>query len=163
MLKKGLSQHLIKDKNLLRKIVRLSNVSSDDVVVEIGAGHGDLTEAIAEKAGYVYAVELDRTFGSYLELLKERFRNVEIIYGDILEFFFAEFKKERNIKVIGNIPYKITGPIVIKILKERSAIDSAFLTMQKEIALRIASKPFARTYGAISAITCREKEDAPRQ
>ena len=71
MLKKSLSQHLIKDKNLLSKIVRVSNITKDDVVVEIGAGQGDLTGYIAEKAGLLYAIEFDASFRQYLELLEK--------------------------------------------------------------------------------------------
>lgn len=153
MLKKSLSQHLIKDKNLLSKIVRVSNITKDDVVVEIGAGQGDLTGHIAEKAGLLYAIEFDASFRQYLELLEKRYNNVKVVYGDILKIPFLQFKKEKDIKIIGNIPYKITGPIIIKLLNERAVIDSAFLTMQKEIAQRIASSPCNRTYGGLS-VSC---------
>ena len=151
MLKKGLSQHLIKDKNLLRKIVRLSGIGDEDVVVEVGAGHGDLTRHLAEKAKSLYAVEIDLSFKQYLEPLERELDNVRIIYGDFLKIPLAQFKENRNIKIVGNIPYKITGPIVVKILKERANLESAHLMMQKEIAQRIVSKPHKRSYGALSA------------
>ncbi|MCX5804163.1 MAG: 16S rRNA (adenine(1518)-N(6)/adenine(1519)-N(6))-dimethyltransferase RsmA [Proteobacteria bacterium] len=152
MLKKSLSQHLIKDKNIINKMVKMSRIGEEDVVVEVGAGHGDLTRCLIEKAGYVYAIELDRTFRQYLEPLEKEHKNIRVIFGDFLEIPFLQFKKGKKIKVIGNIPYKITGPILFKILEERVAVDSAFLTMQKEIGQRIVSKPFSRTYGALSAI-----------
>ena len=158
MLKKSLSQHLLKDKNLLNKIVRLSNITKDDVVVEIGAGQGDLTRHIAEKAGFLYAIELDGSFSQHLNLLEERYSNVKVIYGNILKIPFISLRKNGNLKIIGNIPYKITGPIVIKILKERSVIESAFLTMQKEIAQRIVSSPCNRAYGALS-VNCQILSD----
>ncbi len=151
MLKKGLSQHLITDKNLLRKIVRLSGVNGDDTAVEIGAGHGDLTRCLAEKAKSLYAVELDRSFSQYLEPLEREFSNVRIVYDDFLSLPLVKFRREKKIKVVGNIPYKITGPIVVKILKERAVVESAHLLMQKEIAQRIVSKPHRKEYGSLSA------------
>ena len=151
MLKKGLSQHLIKDKNLLRKIVRLSGVTGEDTIVEIGAGHGDLTRCLADKAKSLCAVELDRSFSRYLDPLEREFDNVRIVYGDFLKTPLAQFREEKNIKVVGNIPYKITGPIVVKILKERAVVESAHLLMQKEIAQRIVSKSHRKEYGALSA------------
>jgi 16S rRNA (adenine1518-N6/adenine1519-N6)-dimethyltransferase len=150
MLKKSLSQNLIKDKNLLRKIVHSANITKEDVVVEIGAGHGDLTAQIAEKAGCLFAIELDSSFARYLDSIENKYDNVKIIYGDCLKIPLKQFWKEKNIKIVANIPYKITGPIIFKILSERAVIDSAFLTVQKEIGQRIASSSHCRTYGAPS-------------
>lgn len=152
MLKKSLAQHLIKDKNIMNKMVRLSRIDKDDVVVEIGAGHGDLTRCLIEKAGFVYAIELDRTFRQYLEPLEEKTGNVKVIFGNFLDIPLLQFRKGKNIKIMGNIPYNITGPILFKILEERTIIESAYLTMQKEIALRLVGKPFTRIYGALSVI-----------
>ena len=152
MLKKSLSQHLIKDKNITGKMVRASGVGPGDTVVEIGAGHGDLTRSLCEKAGFVYAVELDRTCAAYLEPLGQECANLKVVFGDILKTPLAPFMGEGCLKVIGNIPYQITAPIIFKILGERRIIDSVCLTMQKEIALRIVSKPYTRTYGALSAV-----------
>jgi 16S rRNA (adenine1518-N6/adenine1519-N6)-dimethyltransferase len=151
MLKKSLSQNLIKDKNLLRKIVHSANITKEDTVVEIGAGHGDLTAQIAEKAGFLYTIELDASFAEHLDLIEEKYGNVKVIYGDCLKIPLAKFRKEKNLKIVANIPYKITGPIIFKILAERSVVDSAFLTVQKEIAQRIVSKSHCKTYGAPSA------------
>lgn len=150
MLKKSLSQNLIKDKNLLRKIVNSANITNDDIVVEIGAGHGDLTAQIAEKAGLLYAIELDGSFAEHLDLIEQRYSNVRVIYGDCLQIPLAQFKQEKNLKIVANIPYKITGPIIFKILRERAVVDSAFLTVQKEIAQRIVSNSHCRAYGAPS-------------
>ncbi|HEY3275380.1 MAG TPA: 16S rRNA (adenine(1518)-N(6)/adenine(1519)-N(6))-dimethyltransferase RsmA [Syntrophorhabdaceae bacterium] len=154
MLKKSLSQHLIRDKNITAKLVKAAGVEATDTVVEIGAGHGDLTGPLCEKAGFVYAVELDRTCAEYLETLQKKYKNLEVIFGDILKTPLAQFKREKRLKIVGNIPYQITAPIIFKILEERTIIESVYLTMQKEIALRIASPPFSRAYGAISAV-CR--------
>jgi 16S rRNA (adenine1518-N6/adenine1519-N6)-dimethyltransferase len=150
MLKKSLSQNLIKDKNLLRKIVHSANITKEDVVVEIGAGHGNLTEQLAEKSGFLYTIEIDSSFSMYLDLLEEKYSNVKVIYGDCLKIPLAQFRKEKNLKIVANIPYKITGPIIFKIISERSVVDSAFLTVQKEIAQRITSNSHCKTYGAPS-------------
>jgi 16S rRNA (adenine1518-N6/adenine1519-N6)-dimethyltransferase len=152
MLKKSLSQHLIKDKNITEKMVKVTNIDRSDTVIEVGAGHGDLTRAICRKAGHVYAIELDRTCAEYLEPLEREYANLTVIFGDILKTQLARFKGQKNLKIVGNIPYQITAPILFKILEERSIIESAYLTMQKEIALRIVSKSSLKTYGSLSAV-----------
>ena len=85
MLKKGLSQHLIKDRNILDKIVSLTSICRDDVVVEIGPGQGDLTHCIAERAGLVYAIEIDGSLKPYLDDVEKTYRNVKVIYDDFLD------------------------------------------------------------------------------
>ncbi len=152
MLKKSLSQHLIKDKNILNKIVRMSGIVKNDVVVEIGPGHGDLTRCIAEKAGIVHAIEIDRSFKVYLDKVEETYRNAHVIYGDFIKVPLNNFNFDQKIKIMGNIPYKITAPILFKLIDERSAIKNAHITVQREIAERIVSKPRRRTYGALSVI-----------
>jgi 16S rRNA (adenine1518-N6/adenine1519-N6)-dimethyltransferase len=152
MLKKGLSQHLIKDRNILNKMVRLAQVGRDDIVVEIGAGHGDLTKALAEKAGHVYAIEIDTSLRKYLDPLTDQYKNLKIIYGNVLDVPLAQFSRGNGIRVVANIPYKITAPILFKLIGERPVITSAYLTVQREIGERIASKPFNRSYGALSVI-----------
>jgi 16S rRNA (adenine1518-N6/adenine1519-N6)-dimethyltransferase len=152
MLKKSLSQHLMKDKNLIDKMVRLAGIGKDDVVLEIGAGQGDLTRCLAERAGHVFAVELDQCFGEYLLTLEGRYGNVRVVFGDFLSLSLDQFRGRKDIKVVGNIPYKITGPIVMKVLEERGVVETAHFTMQKEIAQRIVSRTRHRTYGALSVI-----------
>jgi len=152
MLKKSLSQHLIKDKNILKKMVSLAQVGRDDVVVEIGAGHGDLTKALVEKAGHVFAIELDTSLRNHLDPLADQYKNLKVIYGNVLDIPLAQFSAGKGIKVVANIPYKITAPILFKLIAERPVVKSAHLTVQREIGERIASKPFNRSYGALSVI-----------
>jgi 16S rRNA (adenine1518-N6/adenine1519-N6)-dimethyltransferase len=154
MLKKSLSQNLIKDKKVLAKMVQSAGVTKDDIVVEIGAGHGDLTRAICDAAGRVYSIELDNSFRRYLEPLEEEHKNLRVIFDDVLEVPFSRFSSEKKVKVIGNIPYKITGPILFKIIEERAFVESAYLTTQKEIGQRIVSLSHKRSYSALSVI-CR--------
>lgn len=135
-------------------MVQSSNVTKDDIVVEIGAGHGDLTRAICNAAGRVYSIELDGSFKRYLEPLEEEYENLTVFFDDILEVPFSRFGTEKKVKVIGNIPYKITGPILFKIIEERAFVESAYLTTQKEIGQRIVSVSHRRSYSALSVI-CR--------
>ncbi len=158
MLKKRFSQNLIKDGNILRKMVSLAGISDDDTVVEIGAGRGDLTSAIARLARKVIAIEVDRDMIPYLEILASEdaaqggFSNLEILFCDIMTVDLARFAAGRRIKVMGNIPYGITGPIIFKLIGERAYIESACLTVQKEIGDRITAKPGTRAYGSLSVI-----------
>lgn len=152
MLKKKFSQHLIKDKNLIKKIVNATDIGKEDTVIEIGAGQGDLTEYIAKKARYVYAIEVDKGFKENLQAIGKRHENISIIYNDVLKIPFTNLCKTERCKIIGNIPYNITGPILFKTLKERESIESAYFTIQKEVALRIISPHGKRIYGALSAI-----------
>jgi 16S rRNA (adenine1518-N6/adenine1519-N6)-dimethyltransferase len=151
-LKKSLSQHLLKDKNLLNKLVKLAGIGPDDVVVEIGAGKGDLTRCIIPRARFVHAIELDKQFKGPLEALEHLFPNVKVTFDNFLNLPLRPFVKGHRIKVMGNIPYNITGDILFKLLSEMDVIESAHLTMQKEVGERLASKPCSRSYGALSVI-----------
>jgi len=152
MLKKRFSQNLIKDKNIIKKIVNAMDIGGNDIIIEIGAGQGDLTEYIAKKVRYVYAIEIDKSFKRNHYAIEKEYRNISFIYDDVLKISFASFCKTENCKVIGNIPYNITGPILFKAFNEREYIESAYFTIQKEVALRIVSPPGKRIYGALSVI-----------
>lgn len=154
MLKKGLSQHLLKDGNTLRKMVRIAGVGPADAVVEIGAGYGDLTRVLAKAARRVTAVEIDRDCMASLKVLEGEMGNLTVVSGDFLALSLAGLAGSEKVRVVGNIPYKITGPILGKILGERHVIKSAHLTVQKEIGERVAAGPGSRTYGALS-VNCR--------
>ena len=151
-LKKSLSQHLLKGENVLRKIVRISDVRGEDTVVEIGAGTGGLTRFLAERAGIVYAIEIDESFRPFLDPLRDDFENLRIIYGDFLRIPLSSFASRSPLKVVGNIPYRITGPLIIKLIKERTYVESAFLTVQKEVGERIKASPRTKQYGSLSVL-----------
>ncbi len=151
-LKKSLSQHLLKDKNLLNKLVKLAGIGPEDVVVEIGAGQGDLTRALAARARFVHAVELDKDFRGALEPLERLFPNVTVTFDTIFNVPLRSFAGDKRIKVIGNIPYGITGDILFKLLSEMDVVESAYLTVQKEVGERLVSKSCSRSYGALSVI-----------
>ncbi len=152
MLKKGLGQHLLKDGNLLEKMVRLAGIGDRDVVVEIGPGEGDLTRRLAAKAAVVYAVELDESFREILGRLEGEQPRVRLVFSDVLRVRFADFASGGAVTVMGNIPYYLTGELLFKLLFEKSSAKAGFLTMQKEVAQRIVSASHSRSYGALSVI-----------
>ncbi len=152
VLKKSLGQHLLKDKNLLRKMVRQAGVGRGDVVVEIGPGHGDLTRIIAPQVRSVCAIEIDERWREILRDVTGEHPNVEIVFRDVLEVGFSDFARDARVVVMGNIPYNITGEILFKILSEKASIKGAYLTMQKEVAERLVARSHSRTYGALSVV-----------
>lgn len=151
--KKSLGQNFLVDKNIRNKIINCCQFKESDTVLEIGAGRGELTRLIAEKAGKVYAVEIDYFLS---KCLKESFKNnagVKIINQDILKFNLKKCfgrNKNKSIKVVGNIPYYITTPIIAHLLKFKYNISVIFLTVQKEFAGRMAARPGSKDYGSFS-------------
>jgi 16S rRNA (adenine1518-N6/adenine1519-N6)-dimethyltransferase len=150
--KKSLGQNFLVDKNIQRKIINACAFKPTDVALEIGAGAGELTALIAERVNKVYAVEIDQRL---YPVLKDRFkgcRKVEIINADILKTDLKKYAAQKlgRIKVIGNIPYYITTPIIGHLFKFRDKIKNIFLTVQKEFALRIAAGPGSKDYGSFS-------------
>lgn len=153
MFKKRLGQHFLFDPSILHRIINIAQITSDDTVVEIGPGAGRLTKMIAEVAKEVIAIELD--LGLY-EKLKEdikdikKFNNIELIHGDALKY---PYEKLKPFKVVANIPYYITTPIIFRLLEASQKIknlESITLTIQKEVAQRIVAKPCTKDYGVLS-------------
>lgn len=157
-LAKNLGQNFITDRNVLEKIADGARIESDDLVIEIGPGIGVLTAEAAERAGRVCAVEIDKRLIPILNDTLAEYDNIEIINRDILKTDIKELiieqKEMHGIKggvhIIGNLPYYITTPIIMKILEEGVPADSITVMMQKEVADRIRSGPGSRVYGAIS-------------
>ena len=123
-----------------------------DVVLEIGAGRGEITGLIARKAGFVYALEIDASLCKILKSGLAGLENVEALKGDILKFDFKNFfsKVNKKVKVVGNIPYYITTPIIERLLEYREKISSVFIMVQKEFALRAVSGPGSKVFGSLS-------------
>jgi 16S rRNA (adenine1518-N6/adenine1519-N6)-dimethyltransferase len=150
--KKSLGQNFLFDKNIQRKIISALDLKPSDIILEIGAGRGELAALIAKEAAKVYALELD---SSLCTILKENLKlhsNAEIINKDILKInlgrYFSHLKKK--IKVFGNIPYYISSPIIECLLKARRKIEVIFLTVQKEFAQRAVAQPGSGDLGAFS-------------
>ena len=150
--KKRLGQNFLIDKNIQNKIIHACNFRSSDTVLEIGAGRGELTGLIAKQVNKVYAFEIDRGLCCILKDNLINHKNVAIINKDFLKFDLREYfkKSDHNIKVIGNIPYYITTPIIEYLLKYKHNLEIIFLTVQKEFALRMLSKAGNKDYGSFS-------------
>jgi len=152
--KKRLGQNFLKDKNIQGKIIRSCSLSGEDIVLEIGAGLGDLTSRLALAAKEVYALEIDRHLIPVLEKNTAGLTNCHVIKADILKFdinkFLLEFKIRQKIKVIANIPYYISSPIIERLIQYRAGISKIFLTVQKEFGRRVAASPGGKDYGSFS-------------
>jgi len=151
---KKLGQSFLIDINVINRISDASDISGDDTVVEIGAGIGVMTECIAKKAKRVIAVEIDRNL---VELLKDKlggYDNVEVHSGDILKFDFNSVMETRyaKIKIIGNVPYNISSPLIFRLISFRPVISDFMLMLQKEIVQRLVSLPNNKIYGVPSVI-----------
>ena len=152
--RKRLGQSFLMEQNVIRKIAALANVTKNDIVVEIGAGIGVLTEDLAQTAAKLIAVELD---DQLVEVLKDKllkYNNVQIYSGDILKFDFGAIVRdgEQKIKVIGNVPYNISSPVLFHLLSFRKIIDSFVLMLQKEVIQRLVAPPGGKDYGVPSVI-----------
>lgn len=152
--KKSLGQNFLIDKNIQKKIINACDLSSEDIVLEIGAGLGDLSLPLASVAGKVYALEIDSRLLFQLEENLSRYKNCRIIKGDILKFDLKKFLREegvkQKIKIIGNVPYYISSPIIEHLIGYRDNISVVFMTVQKEFARRVVACPGTKTYGSFS-------------
>lgn len=148
----NLGQNFITDKNLLDKIVELSGVDENDIVVEIGTGAGTLTRAIAEKAKKVYSFEVDRALKPVLDETLSGLDNVEVIFKDVLKMKDKELLEivGEKFKVVANIPYYITTALVMRFLEEDVHPSAITVMVQKEVADRFVAKPATEDYGAIT-------------
>lgn len=149
---KALGQNFITDGNLLNAIAADAEVGKDDVVVEIGAGAGTLTRALAEKARYVYAFEVDRALQPVLDEVLKAVDNVTAVFSDVLKMSDEEIKNivSGPFKVVSNLPYYITTPLMTRFLESSLPVTEMTLLMQKEVAERLTAKPGTAEYGAIT-------------
>lgn len=154
---KRLGQNFLIEEEVVEDIIEAAQVSKEDLVIEIGPGLGTLTAYLLEKANKVIAVELDTNM---CQILKERFAfysNLEILQQDILKVDLKEKLKEaknnpeiRNVKIVANLPYYITTPIIMKLLEEKLDISSITVMIQKEVAQRFTTLPGEKKAGAIT-------------
>jgi len=147
--KKSLSQNFLIDFPLIEDIVKLSNISKYDTVLEIGPGPGVLTIALLKTEAKVISVEKDRRFAKELAILFSNFSNFELIEGDILKVFSSIFEKYNSLKIVANIPYSLTSSILEKLCEQSSKVSSATLMVQKEFGERVCAKK-GKVSGSIS-------------
>ena len=150
--KKSLGQNFLSDKNLLNKIGEYAELTKDDNVLEIGAGAGTLTKVLASRAGHVLSYEIDKNLKDKLELLTHEYKNLNFIFDDFMRAETSEIFKAQNFKVVANIPYYITTPIIFKLMQESARILTMIFMVQKEVAERFASKENCKDYGITSVV-----------
>jgi len=150
---KNLGQNFLTDQNIIDKIIDGAQIGEKDLVIEIGPGMGVLTAAAASRAARVIAIEIDQHLIPILSETLKEYNNIEIIHGDILKQNLNEIIKQTgmdHVKIIGNLPYYITTPVIMKILEEKTQAQSITIMMQKEVAQRLNASPGTKAYGAIT-------------
>lgn len=152
--KKQLGQNFLIDLHVLDKIIRAAEITDEDYVLEIGPGIGSLTQVMAEYAGHVVAVEIDdRLIGILQENLKE-YDNVTIVHSDFMKLdlpkFFEEQGFDKPVKVVANLPYYITTPIIMELFESHVPLANVTVMVQEEVARRMQAGPGSKDYGALS-------------
>ena len=155
--RKSLGQNFLHDENIIEEIIDGSGIGKETLVIEIGPGMGALTCKLAEKAAAVIAVEIDDRLIPILHRLELMYENIEIVHGDIMQINIKElvnkFKGKipfSEIRIIGNLPYYITTPIIMKLLENDTGAKSITVMMQKEVADRLETMPGTKLCGAIT-------------
>lgn len=164
LFRKRLGQNFLVDENIVRKIVAAAEISPQDVVVEIGAGAGTLTRALAKKAGLVIALEVDKRLQPVLGETLSGCSNVEVVYEDALAVDFDGLvagktagrpggQAQKTYKIVANIPYYITTPLLLHLLQGGFHFEFLLIMLQQEVARRLTAEPGNKDYGALSIVT----------
>jgi 16S rRNA (adenine1518-N6/adenine1519-N6)-dimethyltransferase len=165
MARQRLGQHFLADLDWREQIARAIRVSARSLApsvaagdqrycwIEIGAGHGEMTEYLAATGVPVHAIELDATLAHKLRLLTQQFPNLTIIPGDVLEADIAAISDGRRVRIYGNLPYYITSPILHRLFQFADLIDEVHSVIQAEVAERLAAHPGSKSYGYLSVVT----------
>ena len=149
--KKALGQHFLVDRNLLAVIERLANLSSDDVVLEVGPGLGVLTAFLADRVRHVHAIELDRRLGAPLGDALDGRTNVDLVFGDALAVDLGALEPPPS-KLVANLPYNVATPLVAETLIGVPTLGSWCVMVQREVADRFFAEPGTKAYGAVSVL-----------
>ena len=154
MFQKKFGQNFLIDTHVLEKIISAAGITKNDCVLEIGPGIGTMTQYLAENAGHVVAVEIDRNLIPILKETLADYDNVTVINEDILRVYIKALAEEYNggkpIKVVANLPYYITTPIIMGLFESGVPIDNITVMVQKEVADRMKEGPGSKDYGALS-------------
>jgi 16S rRNA (adenine1518-N6/adenine1519-N6)-dimethyltransferase len=164
MARQRLGQHFLHDAGWREEIALAIHVSRHSQAhpvssadnycwIEIGAGHGEMTEFLAATGAPVYAVELDTPLIAGLHRLARKFPNLTIVSGDVLETDLAAIANGRRIRLYGNLPYYITSPVLHRFFELADLIDEIHIVIQLEVALRLVAEPHSRDYGYLSVLT----------
>lgn len=151
---KKLGQNFLVDTNILEKIVDAAEITKDDCVLEVGPGIGTMTQYLAERAGKVITVEIDKNLIPILQETLKAYNNITILNEDILKVDINQIVEEKNqgkpIKVVANLPYYITTPIIMHLFETHVPLESITVMVQKEVADRMQVGPGTKDYGALS-------------
>lgn len=151
---KSLGQNFLTDENIINKIVNGAEVEEDDCVIEIGPGIGTLTQYLCDRAKEVLCIEIDKALIPILKETLSDYDNVEVINEDVLKIDLKKVIEERfgdkPVKVVANLPYYITTPIIMRFLEEEINVDSIVVMVQKEVADRLQACPNTKAYGSLS-------------
>lgn len=150
--RKKLGQHFVIDGRIIQRIVNAAQLQPEDIVVEVGAGLGNLTAPLAEQVHHLYAIEIDPRLVAELQKEFKGNEKIEIIPGDALELNFAPWfqKWQRRMKVVANLPYEISSPMIFRFFQERQYFSLLVLMLQMEVARRIVALPGTKEYGPLS-------------
>lgn len=147
---KRAGQNFLIDRNIVDKIISAADFSPDDVVIEIGAGLGNITADIAGLVKKVVAVEADKKLFAVMGDTLKGCANIELIHRDFLKFDISPYGRETRLRIVGNLPYYITTPILERLIENRSYIKDGLFMVQKEVGQRMSACPGSKLYGALS-------------
>lgn len=152
--KKRFGQNFLIDPNILRKIIRTVAPKTDDIIVEIGSGKGALTDLLIESGAIIHAIEIDDDLIPELERKFSDKSNFHLHHADALKFDLSSIKPaNQKIRIVGNVPYNITSPLLFKVFDNSGIIDDVYFMVQREIARRICALPNTKEYGILSVVT----------
>lgn len=147
---KKLGQNFLIKRGIVDEIVHAAELSPGEPVLEVGPGIGTLTQGLAQSGADVTAIELDRRLLEVLDTTLASYDNVRIVHGDVLKLDVPTIMNHKPFKVVANLPYYITTPIIMSLLESKLPIERLVVMVQKEVALRMVAKPGTKDYGALS-------------
>lgn len=147
---KKLGQNFLIKRGIVDEIVKAADLQEGEPVLEIGPGIGTLTQGLAQSGANVTAIELDTRLLEVLDTTLAQYSNVTIVHGDVLKLDVPSIMNNEPFKVVANLPYYITTPIIMSLLESRLPIECLVVMVQKEVALRMVAKPGTKDYGALS-------------
>lgn len=147
---KKLGQNFLIKRGIVDEIVHAAELTPGEPVLEVGPGIGTLTQGLAQSGADVTAIELDRRLLEVLDTTLASYDNVRIIHGDVLKLDVPSITNHKPFKVVANLPYYITTPIIMSLLESKLPIERLVVMVQKEVALRMVAKPGTKDYGALS-------------
>lgn len=147
---KKLGQNFLIKRGIVDEIVHAAELTPGEPVLEVGPGIGTLTQGLAQSGADVTAIELDRRLLEVLDTTLDSYDNVRIIHGDVLKLDVPSIMNHKPFKVVANLPYYITTPIIMSLLESKLPIERLVVMVQKEVALRMVAKPGTKDYGALS-------------